>query len=438
MKKYSIIYIAKLSFPIFLANVAIPLVGIIDTSLMGNLGNISFLTATSIAANLFSMIFWSFGFLKMGTVGMVSQAHGGNDYSKILDILLRNLFFVLVISLILIFFQFLILNFTLTIFELSKETQKLYQDYFNIRIYSAPGELTLYIITGIFIGLQKTKISSLAVSCFSILNITLSIILVTQYNLNVKGVAYGTLFAGYITSSIFLIYTYYYIKSFTNIKIKISEIFDSKQIKYIFYINLNIFIRTILLSFSFLWFIYLSNKIGEEYVAANTILINLVNLAAFILDAYAFSTQGMVGYSIGKNDKNLFKLIVKNSFILSAATSVFISIFYFLIHKKIIYQMADIDLIRNLSVDYAIWLIIFPLISSFCYQFDGIFIGASQTVELRNAMIFSSVIYLIISVSLASNFINTGLWISLAIFMILRALSLYYYFNRINLRFNRN
>lgn len=436
MKKYSLIYIAKLSFPIFLANVAIPLVGIIDTSLMGNLGNISYLTATSIAANLFSMIFWSFGFLKMGTVGMVSQAHGENDYSKILDILLRNLFFVIVISLILIFFQFLILNLTLNIFELSTETQNLYQDYFNIRIYSAPGELTLYIITGIFIGLQKTKISSLVVSCFSILNIILSIILVTQYNLNVKGVAYGSLLAGYITSAIFLIYTFFYIKRFINIKIDINNIFNTKQIKYIFHINLNIFIRTILLSFSFLWFIYLSNKIGEEYVAANTILINLVNLAAFILDAYAFATQGMVGYSIGKNDKNLFKLIVKNSFILSAITSIFISIIYLLIHKEIIYQMADIDLIRNLSVDYAIWLIIFPLISSFCYQFDGIFIGASQTVELRNAMIFSSIIYLLISVILTNNFNNTGLWISLAIFMILRAVSLYYYFNRIYLRFN--
>ena len=436
MKKYSLIYIAKLSFPIFLANVAIPLVGIIDTSLMGNLGNISYLTATSIAANLFSMIFWSFGFLKMGTVGMVSQAHGENDYSKILDILLRNLFFVIVISLILIFFQFFILNLTLNIFELSRETQNLYQDYFNIRIYSAPGELTLYIITGIFIGLQKTKISSLVVSCFSILNIILSIILVTQYNLNVKGVAYGSLLAGYITSIIFLIYTFFYIKRFINIKIDINNIFNSKKIKYIFHINLNIFIRTILLSFSFLWFIYLSNKIGEEYVAANTILINLVNLAAFILDAYAFATQGLVGYSIGKNDKNLFKLIVKNSFILSAITSIFISIIYLLIHKEIIYQMADIDLIRNLSVDYAIWLIIFPLISSFCYQFDGIFIGASQTVELRNAMIFSSIIYLLISVILTNNFINTGLWISLAIFMILRAVSLYYYFNRIYLRFN--
>ena len=180
----------------------------------------------------------------------------------------------------------------------------------------------------------------------------------------------------------------------------------------------------------------MSNKIGEEYVAANTILINLVNLAAFILDAYAFATQGLVGYSIGKNDKNLFKLIVKNSFILSAITSIFISIIYLLIHKEIIYQMADIDLIRNLSVDYAIWLIIFPLISSFCYQFDGIFIGASQTVELRNAMIFSSIIYLLISVILTNNVINTGLLISLEIFMILRAVSLYYYFNRIYLRFN--
>ena len=436
MKKYSLIYIAKLSFPIFLANVAIPLVGIIDTSLMGNLGNISYLTATSIAANLFSMIFWSFGFLKMGTVGMVSQAHGENNYSKILSILLRNLFFVIVISLILIFFQFLILNLTLNIFELSTETQNLYQDYFNIRIYSAPGELTLYIITGIFIGLQKTKISSLVVSCFSILNIILSIILVTQYNLNVKGVAYGSLLAGYITSAIFLIYTFFYIKRFINIKIDINNIFNTKQIKYFFHINLNIFIRTILLSFSFLWFIYLSNKIGEEYVAANTILINLVNLAAFILDAYAFATQGMVGYSIGKNDKNLFKLIVKNSFILSAITSIFISIVYLLIHKEIIYQMADIDLIRNLSVDYAIWLIIFPLISSFCYQLDGIFIGASQTIELRNAMIFSSILYLLISLMLVENLLNTGLWISLAIFMILRAGSLFYYLDRIYLRFN--
>ena len=436
MKKYSLIYIAKLSFPIFLANVAIPLVGIIDTSLMGNLGNISYLTATSIAANLFSMIFWSFGFLKMGTVGMISQAHGENNYSKILGILLRNLFFVIVISLILIFFQFFILNLTLNIFELSRETQNLYQDYFNIRIYSAPGELTLYIITGIFIGLQKTKISSLVVSCFSILNIILSIILVTQYNLNVKGVAYGSLLAGYITSTIFLIYTFFYIKRFVNIKIDINNIFNTKQIKYIFHINLNIFIRTVLLSFSFLWFIYLSNKIGEEYVAANTILINLVNLAAFILDAYAFATQGMVGYSIGKNDKNLFKLIVKNSFILSVITSVFISVVYFLIHKKIIYQMADIDLIRNLSVDYAIWLIIFPLISSFCYQLDGIFIGASQTIELRNAMIFSSILYLLISLMLVENLLNIGLWISLAIFMILRAGSLFYCLDRIYLRFN--
>ena len=435
MKKYSLLHIAKLSFPIFLANAAIPMVGIIDTSLMGNLGNISYLSATSIAANLFSMIFWSFGFLKMGTVGMVSQAHGKKNYNKILNILFRNLSFVFIISLILIVSQFLLLEISLNFFELSKDSERFYKQYFDIRIYSAPGELTLYILTGIFIGLQKTKTSSIIVSCFSILNILLSVIFVVYFDLNIKGVAYGSLFAGLITSVIFLIYTFKYLKKFIQIKVNFNEIFSSDKIKNIFHINLNIFIRTILLSFAFLWFIYQSNKIGEEYVAANTILINLVNLAAFILDAYAFATQGMVGYSIGKDDKKLFRIIVKNSFILSAFTGVVISVIYFFTYKEIIYLMSDIDLIRELSINYAIWLIILPLISSFCYQFDGIFIGASQTVELRNAMIFSVTIYLIASILLTKYFINTGLWISLSIFMILRALSLYYYLNRIYLRF---
>jgi MATE family multidrug resistance protein len=437
MKKYSLIYIAKLSFPIFLANVAIPLVGIIDTSLMGNLGNISYLTATSIAANLFSMIFWSFGFLKMGTVGMVSQAHGENNYSKILSILLRNLFFVIVISLILIFFQFFILNLTLNIFELSRETQNLYQDYFNIRIYSAPGELTLYIITGIFIGLQKTKISSLVVSCFSILNIILSILFVAKYDLNIKGVAYGTLYSAIITSVIFLIYTFYYLSKHVSLKIDLKELIDINKIKNIFDINFNIFIRTILLTFSFLWFTYLGTQIGEDYIAANAILINLVFLSAFILDAYAFSTEGMVGYSLGKKDLNLFKTIIKNSFILSSITGLIISIVYFLANQYVINLMSDIEKIRVLSSQYVIWLIILPFIASFCYQFDGIFIGVSQTKELRNAMIFSVFCYLIISIFLTKYFSNTGVWISLCIFMILRATSLYYYLDTIYLRFSR-
>ena len=436
MENPSIKYILKLSIPIFFANLAIPLVGIIDTGLMGNLGNLSYLSATSVAANLFSMIFWSFGFLRMGTVGLVSQAYGQKNYSEIFNIILRNLIFVLIISLILILFQNYIFKLSINIFDLSDITIKFYQDYFQIRIYSAPGELTLYIITGLFVGLQKTRISSLAVGLFSILNIILSVILVSKFDLNIKGVAYGTLFSALIISISFLIYTFWYLNRMSKIKIKIGDLINLKKIKKIFNINLNIFIRTVLLTFSFLWFTYLGSQIGEDYIAANAILINLVFLSAFILDAYAFSTEGMVGYSLGKNDINLFKKIVKNSFILSSITGFIISIIYFLINKFAIQLMSNIEDIQNLSSTYVVWLIIMPLISSFCYQFDGIFIGASQTKELRNAMCFSVLSYILISLVLTDSLGNTGIWISLCIFMILRALSLYFYLDKIYLKFN--
>ena len=438
MQKSSISYILRLSIPIFFANLAIPMVGIIDTALMGNLGNLSYLSATSVAANLFSMIFWSFGFLRMGTVGMVSQAHGQNNYKEILNIIIRNLLFVFTISLLILITQYFILNLSLKIFDLSELTQQFYTQYFKIRIYSAPGELTLYIITGLFIGLQKTKISSLAVGFFSVLNIILSILFVTKYDLNIKGVAYGTLYSAIITSVIFLIYTFYYLSKHITLKIDLKELIDINKIKNIFDINFNIFIRTILLTFSFLWFTFLGTQIGEDYIAANTILINLVFLSAFILDAYAFSTEGMVGYSLGKKDLNLFKTIIKNSFILSSITGLIISIVYFLANQYVINLMSDIEEIRILSSQYVIWLIILPFIASFCYQFDGIFIGVSQTKELRNAMIFSVFCYLIISIFLTKYFSNTGVWISLCIFMILRATSLYYYLDTIYLRFSRS
>ena len=438
MQKSSIQYILKLSIPIFFANLAVPMVGIIDTALMGNLGNLSYLSATSVAANLFSMIFWSFGFLRMGTVGMVSQANGRNDYSEILNIVIRNLLFVTFISIIIILLQNFILNLSLKVFDLSEITRDISKQYFRIRVYSAPGELTLYIITGLFIGLQKTKTSSFAVGFFSILNILISIVLVTIFNLNIKGVAYGTLFSALITSTIFLIYTFYYLSKFTKIQIDFEQIFNLRKINNIFNINLNIFIRTVLLTFSFLWFTYLGTQIGEDYVAANAILINLVFLSAFILDAYAFSTEGIVGYSLGKKDLSLFKNIVKNSFILSSISGLIISIIYFFAYEYVINLMSDLEEIRELSSSYVIWLIILPLISSFCYQFDGIFIGASQTKELRNAMVFSVLSYLIISIILTKLIFNNGIWMSLCIFMILRAISLFYYLDKIYLRFRNS
>ena len=154
-------------------------------------------------------------------------------------------------------------------------------------------------------------------------------------------------------------------------------------------------------------------------------------LSAFILDAYAFSTEGIVGYSIGSKDKKLLTNIIKNSFILSAATGLLISIIYLVGKNNFISIMTDLPNIKNLSLSHSYWVVIIPFISSFCYQFDGIFVGASQTKELRNAMIISVSIYILCSLFLVSSFSNAGLWISLCIFFILRALTLFFYLSKI-------
>ena len=418
--KSSIKNIIKLSIPIFFANLAIPLVAIVDTGLMGNLDNASYLVATSIAASVFSMIFWSFGFLRMGTVGMVAQAYGSKDYQEIINIFLRNISFVIIISLLLIIFQRYIFQISLSIFELSLETKKYFKDYFNLRIYSSFGELTIFVITGLFIGLQKTKTSSIIIGFFSITNILFSLFFVLYLNLNVQGVALGTLVSSSLTTIIFLFYTFFDLNKFVQLEFNMQKIF-----------NFNKFIRSILLTFAFLYFTYLGNSINEETVAANTILLNLTMLSAFILDAYAFSTEGIVGYSIGSKNLRLLKDVVKNSFILSASTALLICVIFFFGNHYFIIAMTDIPKIRDICFSYAYWIVIIPFISSFCFQFDGIFVGASQTTELRNAMIVSVVIYIVASFFLITSFGNTGLWLSLSIFFIARALTLFYFMGRI-------
>ena len=423
--------IVKLSIPIFFANLVIPLVAIVDTGLMGNLDNASYLTATSIATSVFSLIFWSFGFLRMGTVGIVAQAHGSKEYDEIVNLVFQNITFVVLISLLLIVCQKYIFTISLSIFELSDDTTKYFKEYFDLRIYSSFGELTIYIITGLFIGLQRTTVSSVAVGFFSITNILFSLLFVVYFDLDVQGVALGTVISSTLTAVIFLSYTFFELQKLTSIKINLSKIFNVKKIQKLFNINFDIFIRSALLTFSFLFFTYLGNTIGEDVVAANTILLNLIMLSAFILDAYAFSTEGIVGYSIGSKNKKLLTNVIKNSFILSAATGLLISLIYLVGKNNFIFIMTDLPNIKNLSMSYSYWVVLIPFISSFCYQIDGIFIGASQTKELRNAMIVSVSIYILCALFLVNSFGNSGLSISLCIFFALRALTLFFYLSKI-------
>ena len=433
--KFSKKQIILLSIPVFFSNLAIPLVGMVDTGLMGNLGETRYLAATSIATSVMTMIIWSFGFLRMGTVGIVAQAYGKGDYREIVKTLLRNFVIALIISLIIIIFKPLIYSSIQFFFNTSLETQKLINTYLSVRVFSVPAELSIYILVGFYLGIRRTKISSLLIIVLSVLNIVFSSLLVLSYDLNIFGVALGTLIASYITIIIFILFTYsFIIKKFKIIPRFEKLIVKSKLLK-LFNINLNIFIRTLFLTFSFLWVTYLGSKLGEDYLAVNTILMQFIILAAFFLDAYAFSTEGIVGFTIGRKNKTSFLSVVKNSIQLSFVTSLIISVLYLIFFKEIINIITDIEIIRFISYKHFIWIIIIPPLASFCYQLDGIFIGASQTQEIRNAMVVSVLSFIGVSIYLTRYFGNHGLWFSLLLFMIFRALTLQFYFKKILRKF---
>ncbi len=427
--------ILLLSIPVFFSNLAIPLTGIIDTGLMGNLGQTKFLAATSIATSVMTMIIWSFAFLRMGTVGIVAQLFGKSDYREISKTLLRNFLIAIVISIVIILVKPIIIDLTKNFFLTSTETQELIKTYISVRVLSVPAELIIYILVGFYLGIQKTNISSLFIILLSALNIVFSSFFVLSLNLNVFGVALGTLLANYIMAIIFILFTYNFIVKKFQIIPTFQKLISPSKILKLFFINFDIFVRTIILTFSFLWIAYLGSKLGEDFLAVNTILMQFIVLAAFFLDAYAFSTEGIVGYTIGRRNKKSFLLVTKNSIQLSFFTALIISILYLIFFKQIINIITDIDILRFISYKHAIWIIIIPPAASFCYQLDGIFIGASQTKEMRNAMMVSVASFIVISIYLAKYFGNHGLWLSVLLFMLLRSLTLNYFFNKILKKF---
>ena len=424
-----------LSIPVFFSNLAVPLSGIIDTGLMGNLGETRFLAATSIAVSIMTMIIWSFGFLRMGTVGIVAQLLAKSDYREIVRTLLRSLIIAIVLALVVILFKPILINLTKNFFSTSIETQELIKTYITVRLFSIPAEFTIYILVGFYLGIQKTNISSLLIVVLSILNIVFSSFFVLSLNLDVFGVALGTLLANYITAIIFILFTYkFIIKKFHIIPKFEKLIIPSKFVK-LFTINFNIFIRTVTLTFSFLWVTYLGSKLGEDFLAVNAILMQFIILAAFFLDAYAFSTEGIIGFTVGKKNKKSFLLTVTNSIQLSFFTSLIISIIYLIFFKQIINIITDVDVLRFIAYKHAFWIIVIPPVASFCYQLDGIFIGASQTQDMRNAMVIAVASFVITSIYLVKYFDNHGLWLSLLLFMFFRSLTLNYFFKNIVKKF---
>ena len=293
----------------------------------------------------------------------------------------------------------------------------------------------MYVLIGLYLGMQRTFTSSLLVTFFCITNIIFSTFFVISMNLEIYGVALGTVLSAYLTVFIFLISTYFFIKKEFNIIPRLSRVIVTRKIFKLFGINFDIFIRTLFLTFAFLWIPYQGSKLGEDYLAVNSILMQFIVIASFFLDSYAFSTEGVVGFAIGRKSRKSFLQAVSNSFKLSFSTGLIISLIYLFSFKYIIGALTNIDYLIFLSYGFVFWVFLIPPVASFCYQFDGIFIGASQTAEIRNSMIISVILFILFSVYLIQNLGNHGLWLSILFFMVIRAITLNFFFPKILRKF---
>ncbi|MFL2812892.1 MAG: MATE family efflux transporter [Paracoccaceae bacterium] len=406
--------VLKIALPMMLSNITVPLLGFVDTAVIGQLGDAKLIAALGLGSILISTLYWLCGFLRMGTTGLTAQAIGSKQTDEVSLTLLRGLllgvflgFFILVIAYPIFFIFFL-----LSPAEVNVETLAL--QYAEIRVLSAPFAIATIPVIGWLIALEKT-LSVLFIQLFiNLLNIILNLYFVFELEIGIEGVAYATLISEIIG---FLLALFISFKALGNFpKLLKEKIFKKEKWKKLLYINSNIFLRSLLLELVFISFFFWASSFGTNILAINQILIQFLHISAYALDGFAFASEVLVGIYYGK--KNI--VFLRRSILLcaswSAFTAIIFSVVFFIFGDALIKFMTNAEEVLKIAKDFQIWIILVPLFSFPAYIMDGVFFGSTHTSEMRRAMIFSTVIYFILAIFLTSIFQNSGLWTSLYVF----------------------
>jgi len=424
------ISVLKIAAPIILANISVPLLGFVDTAVMGHLPYAYYLGAVAVGASIMQFIFWGFGFLRMGTTGLTAQAFGARQTKEIQLNFQRALLLALIISLILWIFKNQIIDLALYFYKASPEVENLARNYFNIRIWSAPATLVNYCLIGWFIGIQKTRIILILQVWMNFINIILDLIFVVGLNWGVEGVALATLIAEF---SAFAFGIYFYLGEVKNDKIisDYNNLLDLTKLRRMVTINLNIFIRTFFLIFAFAYFTAQAAKYGDTVLAANAILLQFIHFLSFGMDGFAQAAETLIGGALGKKSISKFRIAVKTTMTLAIGVALIYTLFYWIFGSWMIEIFTNNQKIRIIANDELIWVIIMPLFAVWSYMLDGIFIGATRSADMRNGMMLSVIIFILSILVLQTSLGFDGLWIGLIIFMSARAITLAFAYPKI-------
>ena len=417
--KYYKLIIAK-AIPMIISNISTPILGIVDTSIIGRI-SIEQIGAIAIGSSLLSFVYFCFSFFRMGTTGLIAQAWGINDINNIYRILKSNMFIAFLCSLICIPLILIFKNFLLDIYTTNIEIHNHASLYINIRIFGAPATFINFIIFGFLLGSKKPWELLKLVLFMNLLNIILDLYLGLYLSMQLKGIAYGTLISEF---SGMLLGLYYVKRNIPSIKDKNITINITNNIFKIVKSNTNLFIRTSLILISILMFTAIGSRLGNTILAANAILIMLQMFISYSLDGFAQAAEVLIGNEFSKKNKNKIIKIAISSTIISFIFAIIYFLIFYLFIDNIIILMTSINSVIVETQNYALWIIVSPLISFLSFQMDGIFIGANKTRIMRNTVIISFIIFIISLCILVPIYENNGLWLSFILFLFLRGVLL--------------
>ncbi|MGD8777455.1 MAG: MATE family efflux transporter [Ignavibacteria bacterium] len=419
--------ILRLAIPNIISNLSIPLLSSVDTAVVGHLDNVAYLGAIAIGSMIFNFVYWGFGFLRMGTTGLTAQANGSKNDEETIQVLSRSLGLALISAVFIILFQEMISLIAFNLVEATDEVEFFAKEYFYIRIYAAPASLALYAFHGWFLGVQNAKYPMVLSILTNVFNIFFNLLLIYQFGMKSDGVALGTVISQYLGLAVaVLLYLRKY--SHYNVLISLKKTIDLESIKKFFKVNIDIFLRTLMLVFSFGFFTAESAKFGDNILAVNTILMQLWMILAYGVDGFAFAAEGLVGTYIGARDKESLRHAIKYSFYWGMALGGLLSLVYLLFGEQIFILFTDKEFLLELALPFLIWIIIAPIINSVCFIWDGVFIGATATKAMRNSMIICTFNLFLPTYYLTKDiFGNHSLWLAMTVFMVARGLTLTVY-----------
>lgn len=413
--------ILHIAIPSIISNITVPLLGLIDVTIVGHLGSASYIGAIAVGGMLFNMIYWIFGFLRMGTSGLTAQSYGAHDLKEVTRILLRSTGISLMLALALLILQYPIRLIAFELIDTSAEVQQLATLYFHICIWGAPATLGLYSFSGWFIGMQNSRFPMFIAITQNIVNIVASLFFVFVFGMKVEGVALGTLIAQYAGLFMaYLLWLCYYrpLRKYISRK----QLFTHDAMKRLFQVNRDIFLRTLCLVAVTVFFTSTGAAFGDVVLAVNTLLMQLFTLFSYIMDGFAYAGEALTGKYIGAGNRQELQRTIRHLFGWGIALSLAFTLLYGIGGKEFLGLLTNEQSVISASGDYFYWVLAIPLAGFAAFLLDGICIGATSTHIMLKAMVVASGSFFLIYYSLHNVLNNHALWLGFIVYLALRGI----------------